>query len=270
MATASPQEVLDTSRTWLRPLIHILIRCGVTWREFADLAKSTYVEVASQRFGKRGRLTNVSRTSVLTGLSRREVRRQRELLQATPAGPAGYVTKACLVLSAWHLDPEFTDASGQPLPLGIEGERASFAALVQRCAGSDVPTTTLLKELIEAAAVRTRPDGQLEVLARNYIPHPIDEQLIRLWGSAITDVATTTGHNLAKSVQVPTRFERAAVNDRVNAKAVAEFRTFLEQEGQAFLERVDAWLVEHQVAADSEEEAQAVRLGVGAYQIQDD
>lgn len=270
MATASPQEVLDTSRRWLRPLIHILIRCGVTWREFADLAKATYVEVASQRFGKRGRPTNVSRTSVLTGLSRREVRRQRDLLHETPDGSGGYVTKACLVLSAWHLDPQFVGEGGYPLPLPVDGEGASFGALVQRCAGSDVPTTTLLKELIEAGAVRMRDDGLLEALARNYIPHPIDEQLIRLWSSAITDIATTTGHNLAKAATAPTRFERAAVNDRVNAQDVAEFRAFLEQEGQAFLEKVDAWLAAHQVTAEADESVDTVRLGLGAYQIQDD
>jgi hypothetical protein len=269
MATASPQEVLNTSRFWLRPLIHILIRCGVTWREFADLAKATYVEVASEKFGKRGRLTNVSRTSVLTGLSRREVRRQRDLLKQTPADSGGYVTKACLVLSAWHLDPEFTE-EGRPAFLSIEGERGSFAALVQRCAGSDVPMTTLLKELMDAGAVRQRPDGRLEVLTRNYIPHPIDEQLIRLWGSALTDIATTTGHNLAKAEQEPTRFERAAVNDRIDARAVAEFRTFLEQEGQAFLERVDAWLSAHQVGGDADDDAEFIRLGAGAYQIQDE
>jgi len=48
---------------------------GITWKDFAELAKATYVEVATQEFGKRGRPTNVSRTAVLTGLARREVRK---------------------------------------------------------------------------------------------------------------------------------------------------------------------------------------------------
>ena len=34
---ASPQQVLQASRQWLRPVIYVLLRCGVTWREFADL-----------------------------------------------------------------------------------------------------------------------------------------------------------------------------------------------------------------------------------------
>jgi hypothetical protein len=267
---ASSQQVLQASRQWLRPVIHVLLRCGVTWREFADLARATYVEVASAKFGKRGRPTNVSRTAVLTGLSRRDVRKQRELLAGVPPAPGGYVTKASLVLSAWHQDPEFLDSKGRPALLPLEGAQRSFAALVHRCAGSDVPATTLVKELISAGAVRARPDGRLQVLQRNYIPHPMDEHLIRLWGSVLADVATTYAHNLTKTPRHTARFERAAVNDRIDVRAVPEFTKFLEQEAQGFLERADAWLTEHQVPVETQREAETVRLGVGTYHIQDE
>src|SRR5437868_8062907 len=83
MASASITQVLAAARQWLKPLVHVLVRCGVTWKDFAELAKSAYVEVATQQFGKRGRPTNVSRTAVLTGLARREVRRQREDRKST-------------------------------------------------------------------------------------------------------------------------------------------------------------------------------------------
>ncbi len=251
-------------------MIHVLLRCGVTWREFADLARATYVEVASAKFGKRGRLTNVSRTAMLTGLSRRDVRKQRELLSGAPPAPSGYVTKASLVLSAWHQDPDFQDGKGRPALLPLEGAPRSFAALVHRCAGSDVPATTLLKELISAGAVRSRSNGRLQVLQRNYIPHPMDEHLIRLWGSVLADLATTYAHNLTKAAKQAPRFERAAVNDRIDVRAQPEFTQFLEREAQAFLERADAWLSAHQVGVDEEGEAETVRLGVGTYHIQDE
>ena len=48
---------------------------------------------------------------------------------------------------------------------------------------------------------------------------------------------------------------------------VPDFREFVEAEGQAFLERVDAWLSEHEA---SEEEPKTLRLGLGTYWIQDD
>jgi hypothetical protein len=58
MALASTDQVLRSTHQWLKPLVHVLLSCGITWREFAELAKSTYVEVATDNFGKRGRPTN--------------------------------------------------------------------------------------------------------------------------------------------------------------------------------------------------------------------
>src|SRR5256884_1598932 len=154
MRSASTKQVLAAARQWLRPLVHVLIRCGVTWKEFAELSRRSYVEVASHQFGKRGRPTNVSRTAVLTGLTRREVRKQRARLAATTDTFAGHVTKASLVLSAWHQDRDLLDSRGKPLPLPLEGEGVSFAALLRRCGAGDVRPSTLLKELLSAQAVR--------------------------------------------------------------------------------------------------------------------
>src|SRR5690349_19781035 len=145
MQPASTENVLAVTRQWLKPVIRVLIGCGITWQQFAELAKSAYVEVATRQFGKRGRPTNVSRSAVLTGLTRREVRKQRERIEDGPAPMAGYVTKGSLILSAWHLDPTFLDRSGKPAVLSLDGEGVSFASLLKRCGAGDLPPTTLLK-----------------------------------------------------------------------------------------------------------------------------
>ncbi len=270
MRSASTKQVLAAARQWLRPLVHVLIRCGVTWKEFAELSRTSYVEAASQQFGKRGRPTNISRTAVLTGLTRREVRKQRARLAATTETFAGHVTKASLVLSAWHQDPEFLDSRGRPVPLPMEGEGVSFAALLRRCGAGDVRPSTLLKELLNAKAVHETQDGRLEPLKRSYVPQSMDEKLITMWGKRITDLAKTYVHNLTRSANTAARFERAAVNDRIDASALPEFQRFLEQEGEAFLERVDAWLTAHEARADaSDNPHEVVRLGAGLYHIQD-
>ncbi len=268
MASASATQVLAATRQWLKPVIYILIRCGVTWRDFSELARTTFVEVATKQFGKRGRPTNVSRTAVLTGLARRDVRKQRERLEASPDALSGYVTKASLVLTAWHLDHRFVDAKGKPLPLPLEGDGATFAALVRHCSGGDVPLSTLLRELRSAGAIHQLPNGRWEPLTRNYLPHSIDENVIRLWGTGMADLATTYVHNLTRTAKSPARFERAAVNYRIAKSALPEFRKFLDQEGQAFLERLDAFLTGHEAKEGAPDE-QVIRLGVGMYHIQD-
>jgi hypothetical protein len=270
MEAATTQEALSATRQWLKPAIYVLLSCGVPWKEFAELAKSTYVEVATERFGKRGRPTNVSRTAVLTGLPRRDVRKQRVKLATAGPAPVGYVTKASLILSAWHLDAEFTDKQGRPKVLSLDSDKASFAALLKRCGGADVQPSTLLKELVRAGCVRQRADGRVQVLKRDYIPQTTDAQLVKLWGARLADLATTYAHNMARLEREIPRFERCAVNDRVPGSVVQEFRKMLEQEGQAFLERMDAWLTERQRALPAENaEAEMVRLGVGLYHIQD-
>ncbi len=271
MTSATTSQALAAARQWLKPAIHVLLRCGVPWREFSELAKSVYVDVATVRFGKRGRPTNVSRTAMLTGLPRRDVRKQREkLADEERPGLTGYVSKGSLILTAWHLDPEFLDSAGKPKLLPLEGEQGSFAALMRRCGGGDVRPTTVLKELMSAGAVRQRTDGRVQALQRTYIPHAMDAELLRLWGTVLADVAMTSDHTLTRGPKDLARFERAAVNDRIPAKAVAEFREFLNKEGQAFLERVDAWLTERQVTPEEEQAGVDItRLGAGVYHIQD-
>ncbi len=269
---ASTQQVLQSTHQWLKPLIHVLLSCGITWREFSELAKTTYVEVASASFGKRGRPTNVSRTAILTGLVRRDVRKQRQILNGSPQPPAGYVTKASLVLSAWHLDADFRGKDGRPALLRMDGPGRTFSALIERTGGADVRPSTLLKELVSAGAVRVRADGRLQALQRNYIPHTMDEQLVRLWGTVIADVAATYVHNMTRTGKGGKRFERAAVNGQMPASALPEFAALLEQEGQAFLERIDKWLTARECkpgGGRSAEEQDTVRFGVGLYHIQD-
>ena len=270
MKSASSVQVLAATRQWLKPLVHVLIRCGITWKEFSELAKTVYVDVATHKFGKRGRPTNVSRTAVLTGLARRDVRTQRERLEVATELWTGYVTKASLALSAWHQNPEFLDARGKPKRLPLQGKGASFASLLRTCGASDVAPSTLLKELRASGAVRESADGYLEALQRNYIPQMMDEKLIRLWGTVMADVGGTYLHNLTRPSEAPARFERAAVNDQVDERALPEFKEFLEREGQAFLERVDAWLTRHQVeSVNPKSTSTHIRLGAGVYHLQD-
>jgi len=266
---ASTEQVLQATHQWLRPLVQVLLSCGITWREFAELSKTTYVEVATRKFGKRGRPTNVSRTAILTGLVRRDVRKQRQILDAARPAPAGYVSKASLVLSAWHLDPDFLDKDGQPALLRMSGTGKSFAALIERSGGADVRPSTLLKELVHARAVRVRSDGRLQALQRNYIPQTMDEHLVRLWGTVIADVATTYVHNLTRGGKESKRFERSAVNDQMPRTAIAGFAELLEREGQAFLERVDQWLTARESKVRGKRKGDIVRLGVGLYHIED-
>ena len=59
----------------LRPVARIAMRHGLTTRDFHDIAKKAFVDVAREAYGIGGRPTNKSRVATLTGLTRAEVAR---------------------------------------------------------------------------------------------------------------------------------------------------------------------------------------------------
>lgn len=248
-----------------RPVAGILIRAGVTWREVVDLGKTTYVDVATQDFGIRGRPTNVSRVSILTGLTRKEVSRIRKLLAEPDTEVVDSMNHATRVLTGWFTDEEYATADGEPRHLEAEGPNASFEALCKRYV-ADVPPSTMLKELKHVGAVLEDGNGKLVAKMRTYMPRQMDEAQILSSGSVLQDLGKTVAYNLYRDENDMPKFERRASNMHVRASAVPAFQAFLEEEGQAFLERVDAWLSANEASADSEETT--VRLGLGAYWIE--
>jgi hypothetical protein len=264
MVTLDRQALVQGSRQLLRPLASLLLKCGLTWREFAEIGKSVFVEVASREYGLRGRATNVSRVAILTGIGRREVSKLRAQALAEAPPLPNRTTDATRLLSGWHQDPDFRGPDGQPRELAASGPGASFEQLARRYA-PDVPPSTMLKELKRVAAVAEGEAGRLRVLRRFYQPIPLDPQWILNAGSVMADLGVNINHNLGAGPGQPSWFLGRAADDAVDARAVPEFRAFLEEEGQRFLERVDAWLASHRVGES--DRPQATRLGVGLFMI---
>jgi hypothetical protein len=77
--------------------------------------------------------------------------------------------RATRVISAWVREPEFHDASGQPAPLSVEGDCASFGVLVRHYSG-DMSVRAILDELLRVRAVELLEDGRIRLLARSYVP----------------------------------------------------------------------------------------------------
>ena len=260
-------RLLEALGRVLEPVVLLLLKSGITWKEFSNLAKEKFVTVATEAFGKRGRPTNVSRVAILTGLNRNDVARLRTPRER-PGNEQGFMSKPTQLLHAWYHDPRYLDPSGKPRDLEIEGADGSFAELVRQYAPG-IPVVAMIKELRAAGALGDAEGKRLRALKRSYIPHELNENLVRLWGSVLQDHGTTFEHNLYRDEADPPRFERRAISLRVDPKSLPQFREVLEREGQAFLERMDDWINAHQVNSSTDEQGIGIRLGVGVYHIQD-
>lgn len=269
--------VVQVCRTLLRPIASLLLKCGMTWREFAEVSKGVFVAVASEDYGLNGRQTNVSRVSILTGVSRKEVARVRALLDQAAPPPPNKTTDATRLLSGWHQDPDFVTGGGEPRVLSPEGEGASFATLWSRY-GGDVPLTSMRKELERAGAITNLPDGTLRAETRYFMPRNFDPQWVQNAGSMLKDLGTSITHNLDAGVTPSTgspgaerrRFIGRATSDSVDEAALPEFEAFVEQNGQVFLEKIDQWLTEHEsrpAPGGGGGGGKRMRLGLGLFLI---
>jgi uncharacterized protein DUF6502 len=266
MNKSRKNELNAACRHSLRPLVRILLREGLAYGEFAEIAKSVYAEVAREDFTPQGEKASDSRVAILTGLTRKEVKR----LRGAGAVPktVSHVNRATRVLSGWHQDVEFTGADGRPLPLPLDGKHPSFTALVRRYSG-DMPPKTMLEELQRVHAIERTDDGYIHALSRAYLPNYGDTSGIHELGAALHDLAATIDHNLDPDRKGPRYFQRMVSNERVRAPSLPLFRRIVGEHGQQLLETLDDWLSAHEVSAtEDKDKRDTVRTGVGIYFFQ--
>jgi hypothetical protein len=257
---------LAALRHLLTPLVRWLLRSGVTWAEFAELGKEVFVDVARSDYGIQGRPTNSSRVALLTGLSRREVTRVRDVLVGERPAAALAASRISQVLSGWHLDPEFVGPTGQPKVLPGNGPTASLEALLQRYAG-DLPHRAFIKELVARQLVEKVGRDSFRVLERDYTRAPEDPDIVRQLGVALHDHGATLAHNLDTEREDEARFEAMATTVRLAPRHARAFAELVAKRGQELLEEMDAWLISHEVK-ESDDSA-GLRMGIGVYLIKD-
>lgn len=189
------QKILGAFLVVLRPMAGLLLRFGIGFREFSEIAKIAFVDVASSEYGLRGRPTNISRVAVMTGLTRKEVRRVREEIQSEVSTVDVKSTPLSEILHRWHSEIDFLDESGKPKILSFSGEGSSFANLVKRF-GGDIPPGAMRTELKRVGAVKETASGDLMAVSRGIIPAGQHDNLITSMVHAVYPLVSTIAHNV--------------------------------------------------------------------------
>jgi hypothetical protein len=168
--------LLEATARVLHPLISFLIQAGIGYRDFRDIAKRVFVDVASDEYGLRGRPTNVSRVAVLTGLSRKEVARLRGFDSISRWTPDMKASPANTILHYWHYDRRYCEAEGIPRALAFAGP-GSFTELV-RAYGGDLPPGAIKTELRRAGVLEESEDGRLVPVRRFFHSLEVDADFV--------------------------------------------------------------------------------------------
>jgi hypothetical protein len=259
------QALLAAYRHLLTPLVRVLLRNGISYLEFAEVARQVFVDVAGRDFSLPKRKISLSRIAIMTGLSRKEVARL-----AKEGGKAARIGQAELnrvgrVLQGWYTDSEFTGPYGVPLDLKFDDSprKPSFSELVRRYSG-DMPARAMLDELLRVGAARLEKEsGLIRVLSRVYIPQMLAPESVRHFGMTARNFMDTLDVNLRKVGPGKGRFERRVVADEgMVIGDLGEFDAFVRDRGQQFLIEVDDWISAREPPRNDSEKLHA---GIGVY-----
>ena len=227
----------------LRPLVRILLRYGVSYQSFCDLAKWIYVDVADKEFGIEGRKQSVSRISVVTGISRKEVLRMKQLDKPDDSDSSEKFNRAARVVAAWLREKDFLDDSGKPANLSMTGPGASFSELTRRFSGDVTPRATL-DELIRVGIVKLLENGKICLVSRSFVPEKSDTDIIHILGKDVSHLISTLDHNLKPDLKNPF-FQREVAYDNLPDNVLPRFRRLSAKNAQSLLEKLDKWLAKY-------------------------
>jgi hypothetical protein len=266
-SSGNPESAaIDALVDVLIPLSRSLIRGELAAGELVRAAKLSFVRAAVSEVVPIGERPNISRLSVVTGLTRKEV---SALLGNIPAGKRPAVPKrpamdqrAFRVLRGWRVDSRFQGAEGKPARLRIRGKRGSFAHLVRVYAG-DVTPISVLKELERMQLVSKTREGKLQIRSERMRGRlRASEQLFEL-ARILSDFANTVSPN-PTSTEFPAffGFKESSVSSE---KSASLFHRIFARRAATILESMEQW-VKRQGGTTSRR-SKAIRVGLGIYLV---
>ncbi len=269
--------LLASFRHVYRPLVRLALRNGISFGEYAESIKPVFIESAREDYCTPGQEMTKNRVAIMTGLDKDDVGRYDE------DGPGGFgsdiirVGLIAALIEAWTSDGDFTGPYGIPLELkpGQVGP-GGFGLLVKRY-GDGFSEDALFSEMRRVGAIEVTKRGKARLLSRTFIAGRFRPESMDRLGRTLRDLAETLIHNLNPSDQDPARFERHVyMPDGIAEKTLTEFREFLKEDGQKFLESIDNWFSEKEQEDDRKVEQRlldpevreanrVVKVGVGMY-----
>jgi len=219
----------------LRPLVRILLRNGISCGTFCELVRWVYVDVAFREFPLPRRKQSISRVAVITGLTRKEVRRLREIPEPDDLGVAARYNRLVRVIGGWRRDKRFLDREDRPRPLPLEGQEG-FSSLVRHYSG-DMTPRAVLDEMLRTGVAEIR-DGRVTLLESGYIVKSGEGEKIHILGTDVGDLIETIDHNIT-TPEGDAFLQRRVSYDNIPETLMPEIRRVVHKKGKEFIIEID-------------------------------
>ncbi len=251
MSENTHDRILRAVLLCLRPMVKIMLQCGIGYRAFAELAKTAFVDVATSEYGVRGRPTNMSRVAVMTGLTRKEVRRLRDQSARGEERYNGISTPMGHVLHKWISDDEFTNESGGPADLPFEGEKGSFKRLIKKY-GGDIPPGAIRTELKRVGCVEESEDGVLRLAKRAFRPSEGESRVVNILLRSAYPVLQNVAHNLDPATGEDTWPQHTVYTKAIRASDLPRIRRITSDRCIDFVESFDDMFIAYEALHEQE------------------
>ena len=189
----------------LRPLVRLLIRNGITYPLMADIMRDLYLDVALRDILTDEKARTDSRVSLLTGVHRKEIRRQRAATASPREEPAPEaVTLSSQIIARWLGAAPWAGPGGVPLPLpraAAAGE-PSFDGLVEAVT-KDLRPRAVLDEWLSQDLVRLDEQDRVVLNVDAFVPRPGRDEQMFYFGRNLHDHIAAAAANVSAVDKAP-------------------------------------------------------------------
>ena len=265
------KKVARAFKLALRPIVKILLRYGIGYSEFAEMVKTVFVDVGSSDFGIRGRPTNISRVAVMTGLTRKEVRRLRTKIESGDESITVKSTPISEIIHRWHAEDDFLDDSGRPAVLPFAGSEISFSELVRRF-GGDVPPGAMRTELKRVGAINEETNGDLRLVRRTVIPDDDSDNIVTGIVHAAYPLLSVLSHNTDPDRADEGMAQYTAFSLNIDKKDLTRLRRICRDRLSDYAESFDDLFMAYESVSNTEpkkEKGQSVAVGLYFFEERD-
>lgn len=255
------RHFLQALRRALRPIIRLLIRHGIGYAEFAEVARGAYVESAVRDwFGQCPKPTR-EQIAQITGIPRQRVDHYIDDEDSLPRALPTLTNVLVEALHKWHTDPRYLGDAGTPIDLDFDAcSGCSFFGLVTEI-NAEVSPGAVLDALLRAKCVTRLDDNRIHPVTRFFIWPREDLAAIEHFGIALSQLIGTYEYNFNVAQAEDKRLERSVFADEgLPRHLLPMFQAHAMERANQFLLDLDDWIAR---CADSDTDHLGPRVAAG-------
>ncbi|HMO16629.1 MAG TPA: DUF6502 family protein [Oligoflexia bacterium] len=222
----------------LRKVIAFAIRRGLTFQEFAEIAKTEFVELSIEEISSQGIKPNASRISAMTGIRRPEVRR---VCEGSDSG-IKHLSMVSRVIALWEQSSKYLTSSGKPRVLTCGSDDTEFHKLVAEVS-TDIHPASVLSELLRLDLIEKSPRG-VRLKERHHVSTEDKGVGFDMMAEDADLLIRAVEENLLTDVSIKNLHGRT-VYDNIYHEDLNDIKQWILSEGGRFHQKVRNFLAEY-------------------------